>query len=57
MVFRVAEISDDLAKTASESPRYFARGKDMALLSSERAFPIFKGFKEMGYVAVEEIEI
>ncbi len=55
IVIKVAEISDDLAQTASESPKYFAQGKDMALISTERTFHIFKNFKDMGYVAVDSL--
>lgn len=52
---KVGEISDDLAQTASEAPRYLARGKDMALISTERTFHIFKSFKDMDYVATEPL--
>ncbi len=51
VVIKVWEISDDLAQTAFESPKYFAWGKGRALVSSESTFHIFKDFKDMGYVA------
>ena len=52
VVIKVGEISENLAWAASESPKYFARGKDIALVSTERTFHTFKEFKDMGYVAV-----
>ena len=60
VVIKVDEVSNDLAQTASESPRYIARGKDpagvkMALVSIEKTAHVFKGFKDMGYAAVEPL--
>ena len=55
VVIKVAEISDDLAQTASETPKYFAQGKDMAFISTERTFHIYEAFKKAGYVAVEPL--
>ncbi len=55
VVIQVGEISDDLAQTASESPKYYAVGKDRAFISSERTAHVFKNFKDMNYVAVERL--
>ncbi len=55
VVIQVGEISDDLIQTASESPKYFAQGNGIALVSSEKTFHIFEAFKGMGYVAVERL--
>ena len=55
VVIKVAEISDDLARTASETPKYFAYGKDMAFISTERTFHIYEAFKKAGYAAVEPL--
>ena len=55
VVIKVGEISDDLAQTASESPKYFAQGNGIALVSSEKTFHIFEAFKGMNFAAVERL--
>ena len=55
VVIKVSEISEDLAQTAAELPQYFARGKNMALISTGKTAHVFKEFKDMGYVAVEPL--
>lgn len=54
VVFKVEEISDNLAQTASQIETYYA---DKVGISSERTNHVFKAFKEAGYVeAVPLIE-
>ncbi|KKM05816.1 hypothetical protein LCGC14_1750220, partial [marine sediment metagenome] len=56
VVIKVAEISDDVAQTASDGETRTAIGRGMTLVSTSRSVDIFRSFKDMGYVAVEPLK-
>ena len=55
VVIKVDEISDDVARTASDGETRTACGRGMVMVSTYKSVDVFRTFKDMGYVAIEPL--